>query len=206
MKSNLPFLLESIKLATPDSGCIEWPHCRTASGYGLCTYERRTQRVHRISYQVVIGPIREGLLMLHSCDNPPCFNPYHVRPGTHRDNSMDALLRDRQAKVLTVAEVTEIRRLMYSESSRSLASRFGVAHATIKQVWHGESWKHIPWPEVSGASHATKLSRRHLSQLSDDEILEIRSLHYRVPQRTIAARFGVGKSTIGRICLTPTSR
>ena len=54
-----------------------------------------TGQAHRISYRLNVGPIADGLLVLHSCDRPACVNPAHLRLGTHQDNVNDAVSRRR---------------------------------------------------------------------------------------------------------------
>lgn len=50
---------------------------------------------HRRAYKMLVGPIPLGKMLLHSCDNPPCCNPAHLRPGSAFDNSMDMRSRGR---------------------------------------------------------------------------------------------------------------
>ncbi|WP_428985700.1 HNH endonuclease [Sinomonas terricola] len=56
-------------------------------------FGRRTEsrRVHADTF----GSIPDGAHILHSCDNPPCVNPGHLRPGTRFDNMQDKVLRGR---------------------------------------------------------------------------------------------------------------
>ena len=61
-----------------------------ASGAGTGTL-----LAHRVAYELYIGPIPEGLHVRHTCDNPPCCNPDHLRVGTQRDNYDDAVSRGR---------------------------------------------------------------------------------------------------------------
>ena len=83
------------------NGCWVWTgtiatHC---GGYGIFDRRRNgvriARRVHRIAYELLVGPIPENQLLRHKCDNPPCLNPDHLVPGTPRDNSQDMVQRGR---------------------------------------------------------------------------------------------------------------
>lgn len=83
-----------------DRGCWEWRGARNEKGYGLLALRRRTkgaehQRVHRIMWEMHEGPIPDGLVVRHRCDNPPCVNPDHLAVGTNRQNSLDMVERER---------------------------------------------------------------------------------------------------------------
>ena len=64
---------------------------------------------HRIglSYTLNIGRIPKGLHVLHSCNNPPCCNPKHLRTGTCFDNIQDKVLAGNSGKGIPCSEETK---------------------------------------------------------------------------------------------------
>jgi hypothetical protein len=76
-----------------DDACWLWQAGRFKSGYGAFAMRPHTKRAHRVAWELVNGPIPDGLHVLHECDTPPCCNPAHLFLGTHADN-----MRDRQSK------------------------------------------------------------------------------------------------------------
>ncbi len=50
---------------------------------------------HQVAYEIHSGPVQEGMCVLHSCDEPSCVNPDHLRQGTHQENMSDMSRRRR---------------------------------------------------------------------------------------------------------------
>lgn len=88
-------LLLARRVLTP-SGCWEYDGCTDGTGYGRLWFGGTQIRAHKLAVAAWHGPIPAGVDILHSCDNPPCFNPAHVRPGTVSENLSEAYERGRR--------------------------------------------------------------------------------------------------------------
>ena len=76
----------------PDSGCWNWTGYRSELGYGRF-YPVGKKRVpaHRFAYELLVGPIPEGLVLDHLCRNASCVNPAHLEPVSQRENVLRGL-------------------------------------------------------------------------------------------------------------------
>lgn len=75
--------------------CWTWTASLSRSGYGGFGFRGKVWKAHRVSYVLAYGEIPDGAHILHSCDNPPCVNPAHLRAGTRSDNMQDKVRRGR---------------------------------------------------------------------------------------------------------------
>lgn len=83
-----------VSMAGPDE-CWEWMGSRNTGGYGWFKVGDRATGSHRVAFELTSGPIPDGLLIRHRCDNPPCCNPAHMELGTPADNAADRTERGR---------------------------------------------------------------------------------------------------------------
>lgn len=78
-------LLDKIRI-DDKTGCWIWTASIGGPGYGQLSVCGRPHAAHRLSYQVHVGEIPEGLFIDHLCRNRPCINPAHLEPVTHQVN------------------------------------------------------------------------------------------------------------------------
>ncbi|MFI6534161.1 HNH endonuclease signature motif containing protein [Nonomuraea sp. NPDC050547] len=70
--------------------CIFYPgRAATRSGHRQIWFKGRMQLAHRVAWMLEVGPIPDGLCVLHQCDNPPCINTGHLFLGTVQENNAD---------------------------------------------------------------------------------------------------------------------
>ena len=82
----------------PDA-CWPWTAGKFAGkDYGVFRAHGKNYRSHRFAYIAAHGPIPEGLLVCHRCDNPECCNPAHLWLGTPADNMADMVAKGRSLK------------------------------------------------------------------------------------------------------------
>ncbi len=79
----------------PVGECWIWLGSKNAGGYGQARWDGTTRLAHRYVYTMLVGAIPDGMVLRHSCDNPPCCNPDHLLVGTNLDNRRDSVERGR---------------------------------------------------------------------------------------------------------------
>lgn len=131
--------------------CILHNGCVNNAGYGLKWYAGRLRGAHVVSYLKHKGPIPEGLVVMHSCDNRLCVNPEHLSVGTYSDNMVDCVSKGRKNaphsdshynSKLTAEDVKSIRKS--GLTATELTSAYpGVSRRTLSDVLTGKTWGHV---------------------------------------------------------------
>lgn len=73
--------------AVTEAGCWEWKRSRNSRGYGLISERGVVMLTHRVSYELHVGPIPDGMQIDHLCRNKPCCNPGHLEAVTCAENA-----------------------------------------------------------------------------------------------------------------------
>lgn len=132
--------------------CWEFLGTRDKYGYGAFWINelRRKTQAHRIAYALHYGDFDRSLMVMHTCDNPPCCNPSHLRLGTRADNNRDRDAKGRTSRLrgersptakLSQSDVDEIKRLVaVGETQINVAERFGVKQPQVSRIVRGVSW------------------------------------------------------------------
>lgn len=124
-----------VNVLEPDE-CWEWLGRKDKDGYGLCEFDGKTKRAHRIAYIDWFGPIPNGQVIRHKvCRNRACCNPNHLLSGTSKDNNDDKREDGTIYTKLPYLKRFEIKFLSeLGKSTEDIAKFYNVSPKTIKRV------------------------------------------------------------------------
>lgn len=146
MKLKSRFLSKVLKT----NSCHLWQASKVHNGYGRFSVLPRGswKLAHRLAYELFVGPIPEGLCVLHRCDVRACVNPDHLFLGTAKDNSDDKISKGRENRVkgtksgrakFSAEEIKAIRNTT-GVTIRDLAKSLGVNKNTIFKIKAKQSY------------------------------------------------------------------
>lgn len=140
------------KIGEPSGGC--WPYMGALrfNGYGAFSVNNRNVPAHRVSYELHVGSIPDGMMVCHTCDRRDCVNPAHLFLGTAQDNVNDMVAKGRDSfgdnigerngqSRLTADDVQQIRKLVADGYTNAEISKiFPVVPRTISNIRHNRTW------------------------------------------------------------------
>lgn len=124
-----------VETTASGNGCWVWTGGRYKTGYGMVALGQRDGKqvngyAHRIAYQLAHGPIPDGMVVMHSCDNQLCVR--HVVLGTQQDNIRDA--RDKGRLFTGVRQKQTRGRSPLTDSERAQVRALRAAGVTVAEV------------------------------------------------------------------------
>jgi len=194
--------------------CLKWPFDTSAYGYGVVKQDGKKRVASRVMCEVAHGLPPRGKIMdaAHSCGNGHlgCVNPKHLRWATRAENAADKKVHGthREGEKTNFASITEaqaelIIKIAMSGShtpQKEIADRVGVSVSIVGKILRGERWKFVA-ERMGYEPKAIKArgSQSGMSKLKESDILEIRALKGKIPNKDIAERFGVDPSHVSKI-------
>jgi len=136
-------------------GCWPWMGSKV-SGYGQFMLRRRTMRAHRLAYSMINHcHVNDAEVVMHTCDNPPCCNPDHLRAGTHADNMRDMVAKGRAKPGIADSRGVKNPRARLSphhvqairadtRPQRFIALEYAISQKHVSRIKRGDSWSHLP--------------------------------------------------------------
>lgn len=120
-------------------GCWLWRGGQDGKGYGrVFVFGRGAMGAHVATYELLVGPVPEGLHLDHLCRTPLCVNPAHLEPVTNAEN----VRRGVRAK-LNAGQVALIRDMIaMGHPNPTIGWIFGVNRGTIQDIRVGRTWTH----------------------------------------------------------------
>lgn len=122
-------------------------------GVGQIRFEGRARLVPRVVWQLSRGPIPDGMLVCHRCDNPPCVEIDHLFLGTSKDNSQDMVRKGRapsirgEKSVLAKCSEEQIREIKNLAQKgvllKEIAIMYGYHRAHVSRIVNGKRWAHV---------------------------------------------------------------
>lgn len=159
--------LERYTMPIPWSGCWLWMKGLDKDGYGQASRQNKNIRAHRLSWLLNRGELKQGFVIMHSCDTPACCNPAHLSQALQIENNNDKMRKKRHrvasgddhylkrnpearsgeksnwAKV-TNAQAAIIRdRFAAGEMQKTLAAEFGITRSAISGIVTRRTFIHI---------------------------------------------------------------
>lgn len=192
----------------PMSGCFLWEGATSPAGYGNFGIDGRVEKAHRAAWRIYRGPIPQGLVVRHKCDNPHCVRIEHLELGTPKDNVADCHRRGRARHVgregernhrakLTEGMAREVFALARAPDARisEIARRFGLSPTVVYKIRDGELWAF-----ATGADGPMRGFFALKGKLTSANVCAIRArIGAGETNESIAGDFGVTAETIKNI-------
>lgn len=144
-----------IQYVITKAGCHECiSHAKNGGGYVKVRVKGQAMYLHRYVYERAYGKIPDGMVVMHTCDNPACCNVKHMQLGTLDDNNKDRAAKNRTSRKhqckrpqngemnksskLTAEQVKAIRK--DTRTLKEIGKDYGVSYTTIHYIKLRKKW------------------------------------------------------------------
>ena len=189
---------------------------KTGKGHqhGIFSYNNKHVLLHRIMYHNFkdnvpeYSHLPETLIVLHNCNhlnNGKCINPIHLRLGTTKENTRDAL----EAGTITAVfrknedspvckfsdiQISEMRNLLESGSSRKeVYEKYNISFTHLSRIWQNKGRKE----ETFSPTNIPVIIRNKISESQKIEIVNL--IRSGITQKEVSLRYNISSSQVSRI-------
>lgn len=141
---------------TKTATCWVWTGAKS-KGYGVFSITRQTSKTYKATrVMLALNGLRSSLEVCHTCNNPACVNPEHIRFGTRHENCADRIpagVSNRGSRhgmsKLTEQDVIEMRGLREAHILRGvytykeIAHKFGISETAAYNIINRHRWGHL---------------------------------------------------------------
>ncbi len=138
------------KVDPAGNGCWLWKGKLNRGGYGRFVMFEKYWLAHRASYYLFVSRnLKDESKVMHTCDNPACVRPSHLKIGTQGENVRDMVEKGRgkggAIRKLNPEMVLKLRNEFRFHSMeygiRGLAKRYGIHPITVYDVIKFKTWR-----------------------------------------------------------------
>lgn len=192
-------VIRPIDYTINEDGCWVWAWNVHPKGYGTVRIDGHNYKAHRVAYELGNGPIPEGHILRHLCNNPSCINPEHLQAGTPRENMRDMVSAGNQRHQRLMPEDAVEIRLQFAAggiSMSEIARRRGVSTGAIQQAIANKTFydeNYTPPPKGR--------SRKNAEPIGESAAKEIRRLlrDEGVKRKQLAKEFNLSRGAVDSI-------
>lgn len=124
--------------------CWSWTGALSDQGYGQLKVHGKTEKAHRISYELHFGAPK--MHVLHKCNNKICTRPDHLYDGTPSQNLHDRIKDGYRFshRGLVDDDIRKIRAMAaLGISKHDIAAEYNLSRSSVNSICNGQRWGRV---------------------------------------------------------------